>query len=323
MPQLTKRDYQRIVVVVAFLGLLLAVLAWPKPNSVSTSSKSATKQEAVFDYVATVPPSPAYQGTEVRPPDPVFRTLANVVMVDFVYSGSEAILTPKVKLSSSNGWRWVNDAGPPVQALGGEAGGSVVLNLDEISAQATAGAQAIGVPAGNVNVTVVLDPGDTGDGFEPKLELVLTGQSLSLKGDVGSLVSSSETSAQTMRTTANSVSLLFFSLNVVMAKALSLLLILGAGLGWYFVRRLPKPTQAVLNQQALRRHKSLIVPVAEVTVTHKVIEVASFEALVKLARRYALLVMHESAADQDYYYVQDETGTYRWTAGDSESQDNN
>ena len=74
-----------------------------------------------------------------------------------------------------------------------------------------------------------------------------------------------------------------------------------------------------------RRYSSMLVPVRPVTTApgSPVIDVATFAALVRLAERYGLLVLHWTRSGIETFIVQDEGNTYRYRTGaqDPQSED--
>ena len=70
-----------VTAAVALLALIMAAFAWTAPTQILTSSTTQSGRAMTFSYSADVPQSPAYDGTTVHSPDPVFRKLTNTVDV--------------------------------------------------------------------------------------------------------------------------------------------------------------------------------------------------------------------------------------------------
>jgi len=302
---------------VAGVGLIVAFIGWTQPPTIVTSEQSANDQTMTFSYSAGVAPSPAYQGIEVRSPDPVFRKQTNLVDVEFAYEGVAATVTADVQLSTSNGWRWTLPPGVPVDASSGSGKGTVNLDLDSIQKLASAGAVAAGIPASNVTIKVIpAATSATGD-FEPELTLNLTEFALTLEKGEGGLVVAGSQSSSVLSPQPNSVSLLgIVSIGIWPMRIVGLMLLVLGGLSWLLLRN-RRPPAGVVHTAAVKRHRELIIKVEAVDVQGMLIEVADLDSLVRLAKRYALMILEVSRPTGDTFYVQDESVTYRWKPGPS------
>lgn len=295
------------------LGALLSVLAWTRPATVAAQVSASIDKSMDFSYSATIPSTPAYQGTEITSPNPVFRKLANIVDVTYVYRGPPGTITPQVVLSTTGGWRWTVPMGTPVDTGAASAGdgytGTIALDLNALEAQAKAGTQAAGLPLSDVTITV--DPKVTlpaGD-FVPELPLTLTKDTLSPVG--GADAKFQVTDATTVQNTVmkpNSVKLLVVSIGIRPLRMISALMLLVGLVGLAVLRRFG-PSGPVAPAA---RHGDLIVPVSAVSApAGVVIDVDDVDELVKIAKRYALLVLHWTDPNVDVYFVQDERTMYR------------
>ena len=65
-----RSDFITAALVVAAIGLLLTFVGWMRPTAIEKAEQTKSTHTMTFDYTANVPPSPAYQTTEVRAPDP-------------------------------------------------------------------------------------------------------------------------------------------------------------------------------------------------------------------------------------------------------------
>ncbi|MCW2546801.1 MAG: peptidase, partial [Mycobacterium sp.] len=136
---------------VAVLGVVIAGVGWSTSADKTSSATTTTSRAITFSYSATVPRSPAYDGTRVSFPDPVFRRLANSVDVRYAYRGTPASVTLAAKLSTTNGW----NVTVPLEVAKSSTGGGAHLDLDAIDARANAAAEATGIPQTQVAVSVV------------------------------------------------------------------------------------------------------------------------------------------------------------------------
>ncbi len=299
--------------VLMILGALLGVLAWTRPATVAAQVSADINKSMDFAYSATIPSTPAYQGTQITSPDPVFRKLANVVDVTYTYKGPPGTITPQVVLSTTGGWRWTVPMGSPVEtgAASDADGytGTIALDLNALEAQAKAGTEAAGLTMSDVTITV--DPKvtlATGD-FVPELPLRLTKDTLSPEG--GADANFQVTDATTVQKTVmkpNSVKLLVVSIGIWPLRFLSVLMFLLGVAGLLVLRRFAPAGPAA----PAARHGDLIVPVSAVSApSGVVIDVDDVDELVKIAKRYALLVLHWTDPNVDVYFVQDERTMYR------------
>ena len=312
-----RSDFITASIVVAVIGLLLTFIGWTRPTTVEKAEQTKSTHTMTFDYTANVPPSPAYQTTEVRAPDPVFRKQTNLVQVEFAYKGEPATVTPEVRLSTSNGWRWTLPPGAQVDASSGEGAGMVTLDLNALQAQAEAGAAAAGIPASDLTITVIPTATTSAGDFKPELPLKLSTQSLTLADGEESLVADESKDASTLSVQPNSVTFLGMSIGVWPMRILGLLLLVGGVVAWLALQR-RRPAPGVADMAAVHRHRELIIKVAAVDEHGMCIDVADLDSLVRLAKRYALMILQvEGGAGGagDMYYVQDESVTYRWTPG--------
>ncbi|MGV1003849.1 MAG: S24 family peptidase [Candidatus Nanopelagicales bacterium] len=325
----------------ALVGLLLLALSFSRPSMVEASTQETqAKGKTVFTYTAQVPKSPAYQGTTVTSPSPIFRSAADEVQIKYQYEGKRGEVAVTAELAAANGWRWSVPLQEPKVVETGYAG-TVTLDLADLYTLAQRGAEAIGLPTSEVAVSVIPAVTSREGVFAPALEFKLDAAALRLVGvegaqdstqpaepkDKGTVVSgtkitvtdSTSTSVTTM--IANHVNLMVAKLSVATARWLGLLALLlglvGAAAATFLARRRP-PLSA--PEAIARQYGELIVPVTSLPpAAGRVIDVADIQTLVKLAERYSLLVMHLGEDHQSTYFVQDESTAYRLvTAEESE-----
>ena len=176
------RESSMIAWGVVAVGILLSLLAWTRPTTVSGDPAAAGGQRSMtFSYTATVPRTPAYQSTEVTAPEPVFRKLADTVQVGVDYVGDPGVVTVDAQLSTDSGWHWTVPLAGPQDAVDGKYQGSVTLDLNELERRAEAGTKAAGIPMSSVSVSVVPTVITDGGEFKPALPFTLGTESLSLQ----------------------------------------------------------------------------------------------------------------------------------------------
>jgi signal peptidase I len=298
---------------VGLLGVALGGLSWTRPTT-TTAPMSSVDSSIDFSYSATVPQTPAYDGTTVVAPQPVFRTLTDTVDVTYAYAGRPGKIAVEAELSTSSGWRSTLKL-TDVQPLTAQDEGRVTLDLSALEVRAEAAAAVTGIPAGALTVTVIPKIWMDGGGqFTPRLPLTL--DSLTLKPSVeGALSASTSTSTDGTGTAPAQLSALGLTLDVSTARALSLAVLLLASLAGVAIAAVVRMSGPVAEADRIRhRHKDLLLPVLPVALTpgRPVVDVGSVEHLVRLAERYGLLVLYWERSGVTTYVVQDEGTTYRY-----------
>lgn len=312
------RTAAAVTAAVGVLGLALALPAWTTPTTDVGSGAATADQTMKFSYRASVPASAAYDGTSVSAPDPVFRKLADTVEVRYAYTGRPGSISVAVELSAPSGWSSTVPLRPEVDFDGSRYTGTVDLDLDALEDRAQAAASVIGIPAPQVEVSVVPTV-RTSDGatFEPALPLTMTPLQLTLTDDAG-LTVLGPTDGSSAVPVSRTLDLAGRSLSVAAARSLSLALILaallGAGLLALAVRYSAPASEGA---RIRRRYAPLLVAVQPVPnpAGRPVVDVVDFAILAKLAERYGLLVLHWSRSGIETFVVQDDSTTYRYRTG--------
>jgi signal peptidase I len=304
--------------VLGALGAALSGVAWTRPTWHPVTASGLTPSMR-FSYVAHVRPSPAYDGTTVVAPQPVFRRITDQVDVSYAYAGPPGALSLTVELSTSGGWR----TSIPVSSatIGRAYDGRVHLDLAALQARADAAARTTGLPAGEVSVTVVPRVSLAGGvSFAPRLALSLTALTLKPTSDLtarGSAAPAGHGGGPAR------IALLGHGLTVSRARAtgaVALLLSLLAGAVLMGIARITGPVAEADRVRA--RHGDLILPVLPIVLAagRPVVDVPDIESLARLARRYGLLMLHWDRGGVDTYVVQDESVTYRYRTGGRPAQ---
>lgn len=308
-----------VVAAVGVAGLTLGALAFSGPlTAPGMAAPQATGASMTFSYRADVGRSPAYDGTTVTAPDPVFRSRAGNVDVDYAYRGAPGSLSVTAELSTPGGWHSTVPLRGPVPT-GGDYAGSVTLDLAALDARAQAASAVTGLPAGPVSVAVTprVQPA-RGAAFSPTLSLALTPLQLTLSGGAADLVVTDVVSEPQSARVPRHIGAYGLKVTVatarVLAPVLCLAALLAAGLIALVGRRLAPSGEAA---QILRRHRALLIRVHPMPAPagRPVIDVTEFATLAKLAERYGLLVLHWSRSDVETFVVQDESTTYRYRPG--------
>jgi hypothetical protein len=304
-------------VAVAVAGAALGAVSWTRPATTTVGAGTSVASAIDFSYTATVAPSAAYDGTTVTAPQPIFRTLADTVDVTYRYAGPPGTIAVDAELSTVSGWRSTVPLTAP-GALAGEQEGSVRLELSSLEDRAQAASVATGIPSSSMSITVVPRIETAGGGtFEPRLPLTL--DSLSLKPtSQDALTAQTTTEATGTQETPAELSALGRTIDVATARAGSLAALLLAALAGAVLLGLARLFGPVAEADRIRhRHRDLLLAVQPVTLApgRPLVDVTDVEALVRLAERYGLLVLHWERSDVTTYVVQDEAATYRYRTG--------
>jgi signal peptidase I len=307
------------VIVVAGLAALavgLGTLGWMKPTVETKEAQKEHGQSITFSYSATVPRSPAYDGTVVASPDPVFRKLAHRVDVNIHYLGHPGTLSVVAVLSNPSGWHNTIQLAPPESFSSDVADASTALDLNAMDARATAAANAIGISPGAFLVTVKARVTGGGTPFEGVLDMQLDAVQLKLANGPGSLVVTNAAAKARAVTALREIRLFGWSIMTApqaRSGAVLLLLVAAAGAAAItFVARRNLPLRS--RSEIERRYPQLLVPVEPMASPpgKPVVNVEDFKALVKLAERYGQMILTWRRPDADDFVVRDEGITYRY-----------
>lgn len=303
--------------VTAAAGLVLAAVSWTKPvRAIGTTEQGAATM--TFAYRAKVPPSPAYEDTTVTSPAPVFRRLADAVDVEYSYQGRPGSVAVTAELAAASGWRAELPLQPAVRFAGSRHTGTVHLDLDALEARSQAAADVIGIPASQVDVTVVATvTTHDGESFAAELDLALTPLQLTVPGGTAALTVQDSNPTEVLGSSDNSVSVAGKSISVSTLRLASGVLTLGGLLALCIVVLASRRTSSDQGAAIRRRYAAILLQVEPVTSPsgRPVVDVVDFDALAKLAERYGLLVLHWTRSGVESFIVQDDGVTYRYRTG--------
>ncbi|MEV6299315.1 signal peptidase I [Actinoplanes sp. NPDC051861] len=305
-------------VVAGVLGLALGVLGYMKPATETVRGSGKAGEAMTFSYSADVPLSPAYDGTTVYSPDPVFRKLASVVKLQMSYQGEPGRIEVNARLSAQNGWHTTVNLSQPKQFTSQRYLDAVLLDLDTLEKRAIDAGKAIGADMGAITlaITTRIEHND-GTAFEPQIALNLAPLQLTLASGPESLLVDQSSGATGSRVQDRQIGA--FGYDVVTASqarkyAVYLLLVAIGGavvIAMMALRHVPLRTRAQIE----RRYPHLIVPVEPMASPpgKPVVLVDTFPALVKLAERYGQMILTWTRPDgSDDFIVRDEGITYRY-----------
>lgn len=293
---------------VAALGGALAATAATRPTTTLTAASTATQLAMDFSYTAEVPASPVYDGTTVNAPDPVFRSLTSVVDVTYAHPSAPGDTTVTAHLSTPSGWT-------AIVPLDSTQPGRVRLDIAALEQRAAEAAAVIGLPTSTMTIDVVPTVRLRGGGeFAPRLTLAVDKHALKATSDLRVVETAS---ASAMNPLPSQLSAFGHGMPVTAARVVgvaALLLGLAAAAVAGTALRLRGPVAEA--ERVRQQHGSLLLTVLPVAFPpgRPVIDVPDVAALVRLAERYGLLVLHWSRSGVDTYVVQDESTTFRYRA---------
>lgn len=303
------------VTAVTGVAIVLGVLGWMKPVARAINTSAAPSM--AFSYSAKVPRSPAYDGTTVTSPDPVFRKLADHIDVRMRYSGHPGTVALTTTASAESGWHTVISEAPAKSFASSTYETTTTLDLPAIDKRAKAAAQAIGLQPSPVTIT--LDARVTGaDQVVFDAPLVLSLDTIQVRPADGknSLVVTDASGKSSAAVVIRRISVFGHAImTAARARAYAVFLLLtmlvAAGAIAFFARR---TTPLRTRSQIERRYPQLLVPVEPMASPpgKPVVNVDNFPALVKLAERYGQMVLTWRRPDADDFVVRDEGITYRY-----------
>lgn len=298
----------------ALLGLGLGMFAWSGPETRLVAGQQPSDRAVTFSYTAHVMRSPAYDGTTVTAPQPIFRAVATSVDVRFRYTGEPGTVSVVAQLVAASGWQSTISLAASQHFERRVYVGQVRLDLPSLAARAERAGRVIGVPADQITVNVrALFTDDHGNVFAPALPLTLTPAELAPAAGASLHVEDSATvPATTMAPRALSIARHDMTAGTarraaVLALVLALLLGGLAALWSWLVPGLPEAT-------AFRRRYAHLVAHVEPVVEppgRTVVDVTEPATLAKIAERYQLMILHWSCEGVETFSVRDAAASYR------------
>jgi hypothetical protein len=304
-----------LATVISLAGVALSVLAWATPTTQPRSTSSDSGARLTFSYRAEIPRSPAYQGTTVTAPDPLFRSLVHTVELSYVYTGRPGTIRLDAELRSASGWHSRIPLQPTARFDHARTDGQVELDLDDLWHRAAAAAAVIGVPVDEVSV--VVEPtvrSAEGDTFAPRLAFALTPTRFQLASEKPQLefrdsaepvAGAGKPNRMEIAGMSIDVSTLRVAVGGATAVALSALVIFVLAGGHRSGNE---------SRISPRNYGGLLLEVEPVSSPpgRPIVDVTDFAALSKLARRYGVLVMYWTRSHVRTFVVHDDGVTYRY-----------
>jgi hypothetical protein len=312
-----------VLAILAFVALLLILFTITRPLERTVTDDIAYTQAGTFEYSATAPAG-VYDAGALHTGDPIFRKLVNQIQVGFSYRATAELPHQLggtyrliAEVGASDGWQRAIELRPATTFAGDSFVARAPLDLAVVQALIDDQEQHTGierreytlalVPEVHLNGTLAGQP--VSDRFAPRLIFRSDSLELQIKRDdakVDPLAPTQPGTLKRSRTEPNTIALFGVGLGVVAARwlalALSILLIGGAlALG----RRL---ALAKLTDEPARikgQYGPMLVAVhdSELAIADRVVEVATFDDLVRLAERDERMILYERSGAAHHYVV--------------------
>ncbi len=330
-------------VAVALAGLL-TVVAFTKSSRAPAQIAVPYTQSGTFAYSAPAAPGAAYPDGRATTGDPLFLRLVHTLDVSFSYrfaSSAEHRVAGTIGLvatiASSTGWTRTFVVARPHSFTGDRADVSGAIDLRgfaSLLAHLETSTQVASSYA--VTLTPQVQSGGTVSGsrltatYAPQLGFSLDANELqpTLPGTIGHPSTPSQAdpmrprasgSVEASRMMPASLSFLGKNLRVVAVRVFSLVLLAAALcflIGFAAGDLLGHRMHGTEADNILARYRNLLVQVVHVRdpSTQRVVVVSDMSALARIAARYDRMILHETVAGHDAYFVAEDGVLYRYEA---------
>ena len=296
------------------------------PDEQTGTRSVPVTQQGRFTYSGTALPGTTYPDGLVTTGEPVYTALASALTVSYEHSlvaggelDADGTVHLALSLTAPDGWTTELPAGAPVDLQDDTATATVPLDTAAASGLLAAHYYEVGADAGTATLTVtpVVDVDGTVEGLPftlaapTPLAFTLEPAALRLAGDAAALESAADTTVAVQEVGPRVFPIGPVTLRIEEARALALALALAALLvavttSWLGGRRSTGPAD-----EFVLRHAGRVLPVAGFVPEGTVVDVATPEALYKVAQRLDGLVLHHAGPDGDTFAVRDVGTTYR------------
>ena len=338
-PRLAPNELLTLLLGVGAAGALagiLAIVSFTRPETRLETVDEAYVQQGSFEYSARVPRSPVYADGLVETGEPIFLRLVPRLRITFDYRLESAFpvdaggtIALDARVSDGRGWERLLPLVTERPFSSAAAGVRTTLDLVRVQTLVDQMRELTG--SSQTAFTVALQPRVTVAGrvgveeldaaFAPKLSFDLADLRLQPSlGDSGGGVGPfrpREPGSGT-KTVAAELSLGPLHLPVTAARYLSLvglavLLLLGGLVPGRFASR-----RRVAEHESIQaRHGHLLLPVAAVPrAGARVIQIATMDALARLAEHHQRFIFHLVEDDRHVYFVEEGGNLYRYEAVD-------
>jgi len=324
-----------VLTILALLSVLLALFSFTRPLEQTVTDTLTYAQTGAFEYSASAPKG-VYDSGALRTGEPIYRKLVSQVQVGFSYrattdqphqlAGSYRLVA---EISANDGWKRAIELQPATTFAGDSFTASGTLDLatmqaliDEMERQTNVERQLYTlalVPQVSVSGTVAGQAMQ--DTFAPRLKFEVDALELQVKGDNPSdadpLAPTKPGTLKRSHGEPNTIALLGLKLAVMpvrwLASALAAALIAGA---LVVARSIALGKLADEPARIKGQYGALLIAVhdSELVIADRVVEVARFEDLARLAERDERMILYERRGPEHHYVVQIAGVNYHYRA---------
>ncbi|MGA7673212.1 MAG: signal peptidase I [Nitrolancea sp.] len=334
-----------VLVAVALASLALGFLAFRQPLTRSVPATADYQQAGTFSYSASGP-STIYDSATVTTGDPVYPQVTNNVDVRFEYhltsdqtSNLSGTAELDAEVSDATGWKRTIVLLQPAPFKGNAFIALGTLDLSQVNAVIDQFQQSSGVVWPQYTVSIVphvqiagsLAGEKLADSFVPSLKFRLDQHELQMlnpsssNGNSNTSVLQPTKSGQVAYTLskASRMSLLKFSFDTAKVRVIAIVALLLSLIGLAIVGLMSLRGKQIGEAERIRtRFGAMLVTVddADFENTSRVIDVTTFDDLLRLAMRDERMIMHQFAGEVHRYYVQENTIVYRYRVEEQSEQ---
>jgi signal peptidase I len=318
----------------------LSVFAFDRPYRVAGTRAVPYAQRAVFTYSAHVQPDAVYPSGRLATGDPIFLNFVNALTVGLNYrllapgaahvSGTSTVA---LRLTGPTGWSRTFPLVRKRVFTNGHFESKAVLNLTSVKNLFSQVETLTGVSGSPSTVTIVatvhlfgrVSGNHVRKTFSPVMSFQMSTTQLQPDGASGNLVSGRSVFTDVQHATVrvassrpNPIHLFGHFVSVKLLRFLAVVGLLmsslaGIALGIMLQRRgrLAEP------EQIEAQYRNVIVPIADdaAFLDQEPVDLASMEALVRLAEHYGRLILHSRRNGADSYLLDDGAVLYRYRVG--------
>ena len=328
-----------VLVAVALASLAIGFLSFRQPLTRSVPATAEYQQAGTFSYSASGP-NTIYDSGAVVTGDPVYPQVTNNVDVRFEYhltsdqpSNLSGTAELDAEVSDNTGWKRTIVLLQPAPFKGNAFIALGTLDLSQVNAVIDQFQQSTGVVWPQYTVTIVphvqiagsLAGEKLSDSFAPSLqfrldqhELQMVNPSNSSSSDSGStslLQPTKSGKVDYTRTQASRVTLLKFSFATGTMRVISIVALILSLIGLAFAGLMSVRGKRVSEAERIQaRFGAMLITVDDANFenTSRIIDVTTFDDLLRLASRDDRMIMHQFAGETHRYYVQENSIVYRY-----------
>ena len=311
------------IAVIGFIAFLLALVSFAAPMERIVPDNLEFTHNGRFDYYAAVPQG-VYEGGFLQSGDPIFRQVNNSLNIIFTYGFSSTQLSNingtyrlTAEISESSGWKRILEILPLTNYSGKNLAFSGTLDFSRIQELTDSLERQTGIFNNRyiltirpeITITGKLRDRDINDTFSPGLMFSFEDLKLELLKD--NLDSADPLNPQKIgfvpgyRIASNTIPILGFGLNVLIARIIALYLLIGSLIGFiWIVNKSLKSRKKGKADRIQAQYGSLLVDVRDGGFLSKnIIEVSEMQELAKIAGQDQSMIYHLIRENTHHYYV--------------------